>query len=290
MSPKAMMGLIVLGLALLLGSQSLYVVNETQVAIKLKFGEVVEADIEPGLHVKVPFIEKVKRFDGRVLTLDTASARYLTSEKKYTIVDSFAQWRVQDVNAYYKATSGNYMQASDLLAAQLNRALRDEIAARTLHEVVAGERDQLMSKLTTDLNAQGQKELGIEVIDVRIKAIDLPEDLSRSVYSRMQTERAREAREYRSQGKELAEGIQADADRQVVVIGAEAYRKAEELRGQGDAEATAIYAQAYNKDPEFYAFTRSLTAYSESFKNNDILLLQPDNQFFRYMQGTKGSQ
>lgn len=288
MSPKAMFGLIVLGLALILGTQGLYVVNETQVAIKLKFGEVVEADVKPGLHWKVPFIEKVKRFDGRVLTLDTTSSRYLTSGKKYAIVDSFAQWKVSDVNAYYKATSGNYGQAIDLLGALLNKALRDEIAARTLHEVVSGERDTLMSKLTTDLNKQSQKDLGIEIIDVRIKAIDLPEDLSRSVYSRMAAERAREAREYRSQGKELSEGIEADADRQVVVISAEAYRKAEQTRGEGDAEATAIYAKAYNKDPEFYAFTRSLKAYNESFKNNDILLLQPDNQFFRYMKGATG--
>lgn len=287
MSPKAMFAAIVLGLAVLLGSQSLYVVNETQVAIKLKFGEVVDGDVKPGLHFKIPFIEKVKRFDARVLTLDTASARYLTSGKKYAIVDSFAQWRVVDVNAYYKATSGDYGQATGLLAALLNKALRDEIASRTLHEVVSGERDPLMSKLTSDLDAQSRKDLGIEIIDVRIKAIDLPDDLSRSVYSRMAAERAREAREYRSQGKELSEGIEADADRQVVVISAEAYRKAEETRGEGDAEATAIYAKAYNKDAEFYAFTRSLKAYTESFKENDILLLQPDNQFFRYMQGAK---
>ena len=287
MSPKALISLIVLGLALLLGSQSLYVVNETQVAIKLQFGEVVQEDVKPGLHFKIPFIERVKRFDARVLTLDTPSSRFLTSEKKYAIVDSFAQWRVVDVSAYYKATSGDYSQATGLLAALLNKALRDGIASRTLHEVVSGERDALMTKLTADLDQQGRKELGIGVIDVRIKAIDLPEDLSRSVYSRMSAERAREAREYRSQGKELSEGIEADADRQVVVISADAYRQAEELRGQGDAEATAIYAKAYNKDPEFYAFTRSLKAYTESFKNNDILLLQPDNQFFRYLQGAE---
>lgn len=287
MSPKALSALIVVGLIALLASQSLYVVNETQAAIKLQFGEVVAEDVRPGLHVKIPLIQNVKRFDARVLTLDTPSARYLTSGKKYAIVDSFAQWHVVDVNAYYKATSGNYSQATELLTALLNKALRDEIASRTLHEVVSGERDSLMSKLASDLDKQSRKELGIAIIDVRIKAIDLPDDLSRSVYSRMSAERAREAREYRSQGKELSEGIEADADRQVVVISAEAYRKAEQTRGEGDAEATAIYAKAYNKDAEFYAFTRSLKAYTESFKNNDILLLQPDNQFFRYMQGAK---
>lgn len=287
MSPKALFGLIVAGVMLLLASQSLYVVNETEAAIKLKFGEVVESDIPPGLHVKIPFIENVKRFDARVLTLDTASSRFLTSEKKYAIVDAFAQWRIKDVKAYYQATSGNRLRATDILTALLSKGLRDEIAARTLQEVVSGERDTLMKKLTSSLDAQTQKELGIEVLDMRVKAIDLPEDLSRSVYSRMSAERAREAREHRSQGKEQSEGIQADADRQKVVIEADAYRKAEQLRGEGDAEATRIYASAYNKDPEFYAFTRSLNAYVDSFKANDILLLEPDNQFFRYMKGAK---
>jgi membrane protease subunit HflC len=288
MSPKAMLSLIVLGLILLVGSQSVYVINETERAIRLKFGEVVEADIEPGIHVKTPFVDNIKRFDARVLTLDTTPSRLLTSGKKYVIVDSYAKWRIKDVRAYYKATSGDRLQASNLLANLVNKGLRDEIAARTLHDVVSGERDELMTKLTASLNTQTQGDLGIEVLDLRVKAVDLPDDLSNSVYDRMSAEREREAREYRSQGKELAEGIRADADRQKTVIEAEAYRDAERTRGEGDAEAARIYAAAYNKDPEFYAFTRSLKAYTETFSKGDVLLLKPDSDFFRYMKDAKG--
>jgi len=288
MSPKAMISIIVLGVILLIASQGLYVVNETERALKLKFGEVVESDIEPGLHWKTPFINTVKRFDARVLMLDNNPSRYLTSGKKYVIVDSFAKWRIKDVRAYYKATSGNRLEASNLLSNLVNKGLRDEIAARTLHEVVSGERDELMTKLTAILNTQTQDDLGIEVLDLRVKAVDLPDDLSNSVYDRMSAEREREAREFRSQGKELAEGIRADADRQKTVIEAEAYRDAERTKGEGDAEASRVYAKAYNRDPEFYSFTRSLKAYTETFKHNDVLLLKPDSEFFRYMKDAKG--
>ena len=178
--------------------------------------------------------------------------------------------------------------SSKLLANLVNKGLRDEIAARSLHEVVSGERDELMTKLTAVLNKETQDDLGIEVLDVRVKAIDLPEDLSKSVYDRMSAEREREAREHRSQGRELAEGIQADADRQQTVIEAEAYRDAERTRGAGDAEASRIYAAAFNKDPEFYAFTRSLKAYTESFKEDDVILLKPDSEFFRYLKDSSG--
>ena len=288
MSPKAMISVIVLGVILLIASQGLFVVTERERAIKLKFGEVVQTDIQPGLHWKTPFIDNVKRFDARVLTLDTNPSRYLTSGKKYVIVDSFAKWRIKDVRSYYKATSGDRMQASNLLANLVNKGLRDETAARTLHDVVSGERDELMTLLTASLNTQTQDDLGIEVLDLRVKAVDLPEDLSNSVYDRMSAEREREAREFRSQGKELAEGIRADADRQKTVIEAEAYRDAERTRGEGDAEASRIYAKAYNRDPEFYAFTRSLKAYTETFKQNDVLLLKPDSEFFRYMKDASG--
>ena len=288
MSPKVMISVVLLGILLLVASQGLYVVTERERAIELKFGEVVDADIEPGLHWKTPFINTVKRFDGRVLTLDTNPSRFLTLGKKYVIVDSFAKWRINDVRAYYKATSGDRMQASNLLSNLVNKGLRDEIAIRTLHDVVSGERDQLMTLLTATLNTQTQKDLGIEVLDLRVKAVDLPEDLSNSVYDRMSAEREREAREFRSQGKELAEGIRADADRQKTVIEAEAHRDAERTKGEGDAEAARIYAKAYNRDPEFYAFTRSLKAYTETFKQNDVLLLKPDSEFFRYMKDSKG--
>lgn len=288
MSPKSTILLILIAVVGLVASQSIYVINETERAIKLTFGEVVQADIEPGLHFKTPFIDVVKRFDARVLALDTNPSRFLTSDKKYVIVDSFAKWRIKDVNAYYKAASGNRMQAENLLANLASKGLRDEIAARTLREVVSGERDELMTKLTTALNIETQKELGMEVLDVRVKAIDLPEDLSNSVYNRMSAERGREAREHRSQGKELAEGIQADADRQKTVLEAEAYRDAERTRGEGDAEAARVYAAAYNRDPEFYAFTRSLKAYQETFRENDVILMKPDSDFFRYLKDSKG--
>jgi membrane protease subunit HflC len=283
-----MIAVIVLGVGLLIASQGLYVVNETERAIKLQFGEIVDADIQPGLHWKSPLVQTVKRFDARVLTLDTNPSRFLTAGKKYVIVDSFAKWRIKDVRAYYKATSGDRFQASNLLANLVNKGLRDEIAARSLHEVVSGERDELMTKLTATLNTETQDDLGIEVLDVRVKAVDLPDDLSNSVYNRMSAEREREAREHRSQGKELAEGIEADADRQKTVIEAEAYRDAERTKGEGDAEAARIYAKAYNKDAEFYSFTRSLKAYTETFKQNDVILLKPDSDFFRYMKDAKG--
>jgi membrane protease subunit HflC len=288
MSTKAFSSLIIIALVVLIGSQSFYIVKETERAIKLQFGELIDADVEPGIDFKVPFVDVIKRFDARVLTLDTQPSRFLTSGKKYVIVDSYAKWRIKDVRAYYEASSGDRTRATALLENLVNKGLRDEIAARTLHEVVSGERDQLMTQLTASLNLETQKELGIEVLDVRVKAIDLPDELSQSVYNRMSAERSREAREHRSQGKELAEGIEADAERQRTVIEAEAYREAEQIKGEGDAESSRIYAQAYSADPEFYSFTRSLKAYTETFQGNDVLLLDPKSDFFRYLNDAKG--
>lgn len=288
MSPKGMFGVIVLALVVIIGSQSFYIIKETERAIKLKFGEIVDADVQPGIGFKIPAVHVIKRFDARVLTLDTQPSRFLTEGKKYVIVDSFAKWRITDVRAYYESSSGDRVRATMLLENLVNKGLRDEIAARSLYEVVSGERDQLMTKLTAMLNTQTKEELGIEVLDVRVKAIDLPDELSRNVYERMSAERGRESREIRSEGNELAEGIQADADRQKTVIEAEAYREAEQTRGDGDAEAARIYANAYNKDPEFYAFTRSLKAYTETFQGNDVLVLDPKSDFFRYMNDAKG--
>jgi len=209
---------------------------------------------------------------------------FLTKEKKNVIVDSFVKWKIVDVKSYYKATAGDMFQAANLLSNSTNKGLRDEFASRTLREVVSGERDKLMESITKKLNEQTQKEFGIEVLDVRVKGIDLPEDLSKNVYRRMSTEREREARETRSQGKELAEGIQADADRQKTILEANAQKDSEQIRGDGDAQAAAIYAQAFSKDPEFYRFTRSLKAYRDTFSGkDDVLLLQPDSDFFKYM-------
>jgi membrane protease subunit HflC len=285
MSKASIVSLVVLLVVVGLISSSVYVVDEREVAIKLQFGEIVESDIGPGVHFKMPFVQNIRKFDQRILTLDSKPERFLTVGKKFVIVDSFIKWKIEDVKAYYKATAGNRWQAVTLLSNSTNKGLRDEFAARSLTEVVSGERDQLMQEITDKLNMQTLGEFGIRVLDVRVKGIDLPEDLSKNVYRRMSTEREREARETRSQGKELAEGIKADADRQKTVLVANAYREAEETRGEGDAVAAATYAEAFNRDPEFYAFTRSLRAYTDTFSGkDDILLLKPDSDFFKYMK------
>lgn len=287
MSKGSLFSLIILVIGVVVVSSSLYVVDEREVAIKLQFGEIVESDIKPGLHFKVPFFQNVRKFDARILTLDARPERFLTVGKKFVIVDSFIKWRIVDVKTYYKATAGNRWQATTLLSNSTNKGLRDEFGSRSLTEVVSGERDELMVIITKKLNEQTVREFGIEVVDVRVKGIDLPEDLSKNVYRRMSTEREREARETRSQGKELAEGIKANADRQKVVLEAEAYRKAEALRGEGDAIASATYADAYKKDAEFYSFTRSLKAYTDTFSGKeDVLLLKPDSDFFKYMKSS----
>ncbi len=285
MSKGSVFPLILLGLVILIGSASLYVVDEREVAIKLQFGEIVQSDIKPGIHFKIPFFQNVRKFDARILTLDSKPERFLTVGKKFVIVDSFIKWRIVDVKSYYKATAGNRWQATTLLSNSTNKGLRDEFGSRSLTEVVSGERDELMAIITRKLNEQTIGEFGIEVLDVRVKGIDLPEDLSKNVYRRMSTEREREARETRSQGQELAEGIRANADRQKTVLEAEAYREAEALRGEGDAIAASTYANAFSKDAEFYSFTRSLKAYTDTFSGkDDVLLLKPDSEFFKYMK------
>lgn len=273
-------------LVLVIGGNSLFVVKQTERAVMLQFGEIVQADIQPGIHVKIPWVNTVRKFDGRILTEDSPQQRFLTLEQKFLEVDSFAKWRIKDVRQFYVSTGGDIAIAGSRLAERINDGLRDQIGARNLQEVVAGERDQLMLALTVELNETTVADLGLEVIDVRVKRIDLPDDVRQSVYDRMITERNREAQDHRSRGEELAIGIRADAERQAIIYGAEAYRDAEQIRGQGDAEATGIYADAYNKDPEFYAFTRSLNAYRKTFSSKaDVLLLDPDSDFFRYLKG-----
>lgn len=272
-------------LVLLVASNSLFVVKETERGVMLQFGELVNADILPGLHVKIPWVQTVRKFDARIQTEDSTPERFLTLEQKALEVDSYAKWRITDVGQFYISTRGNVSTAGRLLAERINDGLRDQIGARNLQEVVAGERDQLMVDLTAELNETTAADLGIEVIDVRVKRIDLPDDVRSSVYDRMITERNREAQELRSRGEELAIGIRADADRQAVIFEAEAYRDAERIRGDGDAQATAIYAEAYQKDPEFFAFTRSLTAYRNTFSSKgDFLLLDPDSDYFKYLK------
>ena len=283
------LSLVLLLVLALVGSSSLYVIQETELGVKLRFGRLVETDIQPGLHYKIPFVDQVRKFDGRVLTLDADPASFFTIEKKRLIVDAFSKWRIIDVDVYYRATGGNQAVAQERLASRVNDGLRNQFGARTLHEVVSGERDQLMKDLADKLNLTLGQSLGVEVVDVRVKGIDLPPEVSEQVYRRMKAEREKEARILRSEGGESAEKIRADADRQKTILLANAYKVAEETRGQGDATATSTYAAAYTKNPEFYAFIRSLSAYRKSFANKgDVLLVDPKSDFFRYLNSQKG--
>ena len=276
---------------LLVVFNSLYVIRETERAVVLRFGRLIETNTAPGLHVKVPGIDEVRVFDARVLTLDSQPENFYTLEKKRLIVDSYAKWRIEDVETYYRATGGDESIARNRLAARTNDGLRNQFGKRRLNEVVSGQREQLMSELTRELNDAVQASLGIRVIDVRVKKIDLPDDVSQSVFDRMSAEREKLAREYRSRGKEEGEKIRADADRQVTIIEAEAYRDAELIRGEGDAKASATYADAFSKDPEFYAFTRSLRGYEEAFGGGgDVLVLDPKSDFFRYLDRRSGNR
>ncbi|MDA7736970.1 protease modulator HflC [Porticoccus sp.] len=288
MSKRTLSIVFVLALTLV-ATSTLYVIQETELAVKLRFGRLIETDIQPGLHYKIPFVDKVRKFDARVLTLDADPASFFTVEKKRLIVDAFSKWRIVDVDVYYRSTGGNFLVAQERLASRVNDGLRNQFGARTLQEVVSGERDQLMKNLADKLNLTVRQTLGVEVVDVRIKGIDLPPEVSEQVYRRMKAEREKEARILRSEGGEQAEKIRADADRQKTVLLANAYRIAEETKGQGDAQATSTYADAYTKNPEFYAFIRSLTAYGNSFSNKgDVLLVDPKSDFFRYLNSQKG--
>ncbi len=272
----------VLVVVLIFGSFSVFTVNEREKAIMFRLGEIVKADFDPGLHFKLPLVNNVRKFDARVLTVDSPPEEYLTSEKKNVIVDSFVKWRISDPAAYYRAMSGDERRAASRITQIIKDGLRAEIGKRTIQDAVSGERSQIMDNLTVNANKQ-MASFGIEVVDVRIKRIDLPRDVSSSVFRRMEAERARVAKDFRSRGAEEAERIRADAERQREIIQAEAYRDAEQIRGEGDAVAARIYAEAYDKDREFYAFYRSLNAYRDSFKNKtDMLVLEPDSKFFKY--------
>ncbi|NVK00667.1 MAG: protease modulator HflC [Oceanospirillaceae bacterium] len=284
MKPSSLFSVALVVVVLLVVSKSVYIIKETERGVKLQFGEVVDPDLKPGLHFKIPMVNAIRVFDARIQTLDTRPQPFLTLEKKRLIVDSYVKWRISDVEKYYTATSGDSFRASDLLSTRIETSLRNEFGMRTLTEVVSGEREEVMDAVISTLSELTEAELGLSVVDVRVKRIDLPPEVSSSVYERMRTERERLARELRSRGNELAEGIRADADRQSTVIMAEAYRDSEVIRGEGDAEAARIYAEAYNRDAEFYSFVRSLTAYKESFGSGaDVLLLKPDSEFFRYL-------
>lgn len=274
--------------AALVAGFSMYQVGQWEKALLFRLGEIVSTDIKPGLHFKIPVYNNVRKYDGRLLTLDVDPERFLTVEKKNVIVDSFVMWRIADVGRYYTAVLGDQRHAGRRLEQIIKDGMRGEFSKRTINEVVSGVRDEIMVKLTQDANRQARA-IGIEIVDVRVKRIDLPAEVSNSVYRRMQAERARVAKEFRSQGAEEAEKIRADADRKRQVIIANAYREAEQTRGQGDARAAEIYAEAYSKDEDFYGFYRSLQAYQQSFQQgNDMMLLRPDGEFFEYFNQSKG--
>jgi membrane protease subunit HflC len=267
----------------LIGFNSMYVVNEGQNALVVQFGRIVRSSDQPGLHFKLPLLQEVMKFDNRILTLDAQPERYFTSEKKSVNVDFYVKWRLADNAAYYRATSGDELQAAQRLLPIVKDALRYEFNARTLQELIAGGRKDITERVRQQTDAIARKNLGIAVVDVRIKRIDLPEEVSESVYKRMRAERLQLANELRSTGKQLAETIKADADRQGQVLRADADRDAAKIRGDGDAQAAEIYAQAYGQDPEFYAFSRSLQAYDKSFSDGKgVLILKPDAEFLHY--------
>jgi len=282
--------IILLGAVLILGMFSIYTVDEREKAILLRLGEIEKTDLTPGIHFKVPFINNVRKFDGRVLTMDAEPETFLTVEKKNVVVDAFVKWRIADESRYFTAMGGSESRTNVRISQIIKDSLREEFARRTIQEVISGERAEIMDIATVTADKKSQ-EFGVKVVDVRIKRIDLKGEISDSVYDRMEAERARVAADFRAKGAEIAEKTRADADKQRTVLLAEAYREAEQLRGEGDATASEIYAKAYTKDPEFYSFYRSLLAYKASFKDKqDILVIEPNTEFFRYFGDQKGTR
>jgi len=269
----------------LLASMSLFTVDQRERAIVFQLGEIKEIILTPGLHFKWPLIQNVRYFDARILTLDTPDAeRYITSEKKNLLVDSFVKWQITDVRQYYISV-GDETQAQTRIAQTVNATLREEFGKHTVHEVVSEDRDTIMKSVRERANQDAQK-IGVDIIDVRLKRVDLPQEVSESVYKRMDAERKSVANQLRSEGSASAERIRAEADKEREVIIANAYKDAQRIKGEGDAKATAAYAQAYGQNAEFYAFYRSLEAYRSSFKNkSDLLVLEPNSEFFKYLKG-----
>lgn len=274
--------ILLLLVALLIGSMSIFIVRETELAIKFRFGEIVHTDYAPGLYFKIPFVNKVIKLDSRILTLDSQPETFRTSEQNYVEADFFAKWRIADAATFYRATGGSEAAVMQRLLEILKAGLKAEFANRTLVEVVAAERGEIMGVMTKKAN-ESAHEFGVEIVDVRIKQIELAPSVADNIYKRMRAERQEEAARLRAEGDELAVKIRAEADRQHTVLLAEAYRKAEEIRGKGDAAAADIYAKAYQRDPGFYAFYRSLQAYKSALGNgDDVLVLEPKGEFFKY--------
>lgn len=282
--------LVLLVIAAIIASMSIFTVDERERALNLQLGEVVAADYEPGLHFKAPLVQEIIKFDKRIQNLDSDPELYLTLEKKNVKVDSFVKWRITDVVQFYTSTGGSPSRASNRLSAVIQKSLKDEFGKRTIQQVISGERTEIMDKLVLSAKQQAD-ELGIEIIDVRIKRIDLPEEVSASVYARMAAEREQVAKKFRSEGEEQGKRIRAEADREEAVIIAEAERDAQKLKGDGDGRATEIYANAFSQDEEFYSLYRSLGAYRNTFNNpSDVLLVEPNTQFFKYFKGAEGAE
>lgn len=271
--------------ALAVFATSIFTVDQRQYAIIFQLGEVREVISEPGLYFKWPMIQNVRYFDNRILTLDTPDPeRFITSEKKNVLVDSFVKWRIVDPRLYYISVAGDEARARTRLSQTVNAGLREEFGKRTVHDVVSGERDKIMEQMRAKADLDARK-IGVQIVDVRVKRVDLPSEVSESVYRRMEAERKRVANELRSEGSAEAEKIRADAEKQREVIIAEAYRDAQKIKGEGDAKAAATYGQAFSQNPEFYAFYRSLEAYRNSFKSkNDVIVVEPNSDFFKYMK------
>ena len=282
---KAIIGLFIAGV-LFIASNSLFVVNQWETGVVFRLGEIVKSDLEPGLHLKTPFINNVRTFDKRVQTMDSQPERYLTGELKNLEVDSYVKWRVSNAELFYTTMGGDFRLANQRLSQIVKDGLRAEFGNRTVKQVVSGDRVEVANNIT-ELTNKEVTQFGMDIVDVRIKRIDLPKDISDSVFRRMEAERNRVAADLRSLGAESAERIRADADRQKTVILAEAYRESEQIRGEGDARAADIYAQAYNKDQDFYSFYQSLNAYRESFSSkSDMIILDPNTDFFKHFNSS----
>ncbi len=286
MNSKSTLVLALLAIVAIIASASIFTIKESERGVLLKFGEVVRDDLQPGIHFKYPIMHEPRIFDGRIRVMEMRQEEYLTQEKKRLIVDSYVMWRIENVKQFYVATGGGQeARVRLLLAPRVNEGLRNQFGERTVYEVVSGEREELVVDLTESVDKKAQSDLGIDVVEIRVKRIELPSNVSGSVYERMRAEREREARSHRARGNELAEGIRAAADRERTEILASAYRQAEELRGAGDAESAAIYAKAYQKDPDFYGFYRSMEAYRDVFRDkSDLILVKPDGEFFKHMK------
>ena len=290
MGPKSIVGLAGALIVVLLVLSSVFIIPETHRGVKLRFGELVQTDIQAGIHFKVPVIDQVREFDIRILTMDLPTRQYLTVEKKPLDVDSYIAWKIQDVDQFYRATGGDEFRAQSLLLSRVDNGLRDEFGIRTMVEVVSGERDQLMSNLVDLVNQTSVSEFGIEVRDIRVKGIEFPGQVSENVFRRMATERMKLAQEFRSRGRELGEGTRADADRQRTVVLAEAFARSETTRGEGDGQAARTYADAYGSNPDFYSFYRSLEAYRNTFANkDDLMVIDANSAFLKFLKDPQGA-